>query len=493
MARVLLYQSVKNHPLGGPAAHLNWEPAAERYFKPMAVGLGCRNAPQPFFCTPQNTRSETESGIRSDSKTLDTNGRVNMSQSIGKANHTIAAIGLAIISVISTACWETHTYSPHVEEAIEIGALVSLSGPNSAAGQVHLAAMRCALEDVHADLELLGLDFRLNLSDTQSDPYAASVLMNTSLLQGVRVVVGPYTSAEVAAVEQIIGDSESLLISPSSTSLYLANRNDHIFRLAPNDSHMARDLVDLIRNHGHESLVLVYRDDPWGISVADEVERAFTARGGTIVSMHAYDPNGQDDIGAVLRNVQAGVDAAAEGGSLSGVAIQLTSMGEGAQFLSMASDSIPRLRNVRWYGSDGFVGDWSIFGDAEVADFAVDVAYTAPTYRVTVPDRFWHVIERIVERTGVTPGPYSLLTYDATRIAALTLAQAGSNASYEELETTLTAILDEYIGVSGWIEMDVMGDRYDGHYDFYTVRTDGWDYWWEVVDPAGRRTLPGRE
>lgn len=392
----------------------------------------------------------------------------------------------ACLPLTSTACWETHTYSPTIEETIEIGALVALSGPNSGAGPVHLAAMECALEDARAELDSDGLNFQLSFSDTQSDPYAASVLMNTHLLRNIRVTIGPFTSAEVAAVEPRIAESQSLLISPSSTSLHLANRNDHVFRLAPNDSHMAKDLVDLIRSHGKRYVLLVYRDDVWGQSVAEAVDREFAARGGTIISAHSYDPNSTAEFSNILRQVQEDVTISTGGGATTDHAILIASFGEGAQLFSAANDSVPELRNLSWYGSGGFVGDWSLFAYAELAAFAVDVAYTAPAYRVYVPDGFHHVIERIEYRTGVTPGSHSLLTYDATRIAAFTLARVGQHASYGELEDALRDVVADYVGVSGCVHLDVMGDRYGGDYDFYTVRTDGWTFWWERVHSIGQ-------
>jgi hypothetical protein len=200
-----------------------------------------------------------------------------------------------------------------------------------------------------------------------------------------------------------------------------------------------------------------------------------------------YDPNRPDEYAAILSQVQADITAAVGSTSTENPAIQLTSMGEGASFFGTAIDSVPELRNVAWFGSDGFVGDWSVLRNPELAEFAIDVDYTAPTYRVEVPERFRDVIERIECRTGVTPGSYSLLTYDATRVAARTLSLVGNHTSYEELETTLKEVMDQYIGVSGWLQMDVMGDRYDGNYDFYTIRTDGWEYWWERIEPSSHQ------
>jgi len=198
----------------------------------------------------------------------------------------------------------------------------------------------------------------------------------------------------VAGVQEIIGASNSLLISPGSTSLALAGAGDHIFRLAPNDSYMVAELVDLIWARGHRYLALVYRDDSWGNSVADEMQAQFTQKGATVISAYEYRSLRTSELREVLEEVVADIDAEA----------------------------------------------------------------------------------------GVTAGTYALLTYDAMRIAAKTLAEAGSNASYEELETTLEEVLQEYEGLSGQIELDAMGDRVGGTYDFYTIQNVGGTYQWVLVN-----------
>jgi ABC-type branched-subunit amino acid transport system substrate-binding protein len=358
---------------------------------------------------------------------------------------------------------------------------------------VHLAALECAVEDANIDLEPDGVTVRVDYGDTQSDPFAASVLLNTLLMRNRRITVGPFTSAEVRGVEDRIGDSPSLLISPSSTALALAGRNDHIFRLAPNDSHMAESLVGLLRNRGHEFLVLVFRDDTWGSSVASEMERQFAAAGGTVLASYGYESPDADVADSILHRVLETITTRAGTRPPSEVAVQLTSMSEGSVFLDVASERVPQLGNYRWYGSDGFVNDWSIFSDATLAEFAAHVSFTAPTYHVNVPDRFQSVIARIESRTGVTPGTYSLLSYDAARVAARTLARVGPHATYEELEATLVEVMADYEGLSGGIRLDAQGARVEGVFEFSAVANDGWSYGWVMVTPTRRRTTPGTE
>ena len=85
---------------------------------------------------------------------------------------------------------------------------------------------------------------------------------------------------------------------------------------------------------------------------------------------------------------------------------------------------------------------------------------------------------------------WSISEYPPQLVAARTLAYVGPYASYEDLETTLGYMLDEYHGISGEIDLDAMDDRDGGDYDFYAVRRDGGIYEWVRVDSDGRRTVP---
>lgn len=399
---------------------------------------------------------------------------------------TSLRVTLSLMSLLLLAACEDETVLSPFSTTLEVGALLSLSGDYGASGAVSLAAVHRAVEDADADLAGEDTELVVSLGDTRSLPLGASVLLDSYLLQGLRVMVGPSTSAEVAAVKDAIDASDALIISPSSTSLDLAIPGDHIFRLAPTDAHLAEELVDLMWSRGQRYLALVYRDDEWGHSLSSELGSRFTQRGGTVISSNSYGALRTDILAELMTDVEADIAAHTEIQDPSQVAFHLTSLDEGSLIMQVAMENAPGLGLVPWYGTDGFVQDAYVLTLPELAAFARDVGYTAPIVQVDPPSSMSGVVERIQEEAGTAPGAYALLTYDAVRIAARTLLRAGGrDASYDDLEAALLAVLADYEGLSGHITLDDNGDRANGTYAFFTVVSDGTDFRWERVSAGG--------
>ncbi len=371
--------------------------------------------------------------------------------------------------------------SPGPERTIKVGAIIAFSGDNGQDGGLYLAAIEAAIEDANEELAADNTTFELIFGDSQTDPAAASVLLNSFLQQDVKIVIGPYTSAEVAAVQERIKASSGLLVSPSSTSLELVQAEDHIFRLVPDDSYMVEALVNRMWDEGRRQLAIVYREDSWGRSVSSELERQFTARGGTVISVHSYVALRTSVITQILRRVDRDIRNSIGSGNTSQVAMELVSFDEGALVLEVARDSVPRLGDLAWYGADGFASDQNVVNTPELADFAIQVRYTAPIFAVTAPDAFEDVVQRIEIDAGRTTTAYALLSYDAMRLAARTLAALPEGASYDDLERELNDVIARFSWISGPITLNPEGDRVGNRYDFFAVQLSGGIYSWVRV------------
>src|SRR5690606_29149087 len=95
-----------------------------------------------------------------------------------------------------------------------------------------------AVEDVNDYLEDAGSEmrFRAGVEDTRLDPDAVVARAQALRARGAQVVVGPQSSAEVAALKAYADDSDLLVVSPSSTAGSLALAGDNILRFTPADS-----------------------------------------------------------------------------------------------------------------------------------------------------------------------------------------------------------------------------------------------------------------
>jgi branched-chain amino acid transport system substrate-binding protein len=127
--------------------------------------------------------------------------------------------------------------------------LVSLTGSWSSLGKNTVAALQIAA----ADLENIRPQyhparFRFLVRDTQLDPEKALDAIKDLDQRGVRIVIGPQSSAEVARIKPYADVHNILVISQGSTASSLAIPGDNILRFCPNDTREAEALVALLRH-----------------------------------------------------------------------------------------------------------------------------------------------------------------------------------------------------------------------------------------------------
>src|SRR4029078_7993728 len=73
------------------------------------------------------------------------------------------------------------------------------------------------------------------VKDTQLKPDNALDQLKALVSEGVKVVVGPQSSSEVAAIKDYADENGVIVISQGSTSSTLSQGGDDIYRLPPDD------------------------------------------------------------------------------------------------------------------------------------------------------------------------------------------------------------------------------------------------------------------
>src|SRR5437773_12576725 len=88
----------------------------------------------------------------------------------------------------------------HSQRVFRVGVLVSLTGSWSSLGQNTVAALQIAAKQLEATARTQhgGYRFRLLVRDTQLDPSLALAAIKDLDKCGVKIVIGPQSSAEVA-------------------------------------------------------------------------------------------------------------------------------------------------------------------------------------------------------------------------------------------------------------------------------------------------------
>ena len=157
--------------------------------------------------------------------------------------------------------------------------------------------------------------------------------------------------------------------------------------------------------------------------------------------------------------------------------MHLISYGEGVQIFKQAAAD-PSLSAVRWFGTDGFALNHDLLLDAEAADFAIAVEYSAPIFGENDSDRYAEISGEITQALGRTPDTFAVVAYDVMWSVALTINEAADASDVDFLKTALPQVVEFYNGASGRIFLNDAGDRTEGTYDFWTVSADEGDYHW---------------
>lgn len=378
------------------------------------------------------------------------------------------------------------------ESPLMIGALLPLSGTLSSYGQEAKAALRIAVQDVNQHLAESGSVKRVGLviEDTKTDPRIALERIKALDAQGIRIVLGPVTSAAVASVKPYADENRMLLVSIGSTAPDLSVPGDNLFRLIPDDTNQAKAVAKQMWDDGIRVVVPMWRTDIFGNNLHRLVEENFQELGGQVTDGVGYDPPVGDFSSSLhrinfivweqdLRSLETEVDKAVEQHGADHVGVYAVAFDEIAPIMIQAGRH-PDLSDVRWYGSDGSAQNSGVVKNDAAAKFAVRSNFLNPIYGVEETEEFNKIEERIADDVGRVPRSYAEVTYDALWVAATTLDNYdGQDADL--LRSTFLQTANSYVGVTGSTELNDAGDRKSGSYDFWAVRQSDQGFKWKNV------------
>src|SRR2546423_10172773 len=238
----------------------------------------------------------------------------------------------------------------HSHREFKIGGLVSLTGSWNSLGQSTVAAVQLANEQlqVAAKTEDGGYRFHLSVRDTQLDPAKALAAIQDLDKRGVKIVIGPQSSAEVAMIKPYADAHKILVISQGSTASSLAIAGDNIFRFCPNDMREAEAIVALMRHDGIRAIVPLWRNDAGNNGLHDSVQIRFQALGGAVAQGFRYEPV-TSDFSAAAASVASQIENLIGGGTdPSTIAVYLAAFDEVVGVFHSAHGNTT-LSDTAWY------------------------------------------------------------------------------------------------------------------------------------------------
>jgi branched-chain amino acid transport system substrate-binding protein len=361
---------------------------------------------------------------------------------------------------------------------VKIGVLADLTGSWSTLGKNTVAALQIAANKIQAETNGR-MQFRLLVRDTHLEPSKALAAIMDLDSRGVKIVIGPQSSSEVAEIMPYADAHKILVISQGSTASSLAIPGDNIFRFCPDDIREAEAIVALMRHDGIRAIVPLWRNDRGNNGLHHSVQIRFQAVGGRVTSGFRYEPT-TTDFSAAENTVASQITHLINGGTNpSSIAVYLAAFDEVVGVFD-AAQANPTLSNTTWYGSDGVALSATLVADPVAAAFAIHAGYPNPIFGL--PDALrnrWQPIANAIEaRTGITADAFALSTYDALFVVALALVHAKPETNFGEFKAAFVDEAGHYQGVTGSTALDAAGDRDNGDFDFWAVRRRNGSYIW---------------
>lgn len=390
--------------------------------------------------------------------------------------------GICLIMLTLGGCDKSKDQDCKSEKiSFKVGALIPLTGSVSSMGESSNASLELARTDINAWIASLGMDAGLTLviEDTRTD--TATALEKLKLLdsQGIRMVIGPFTSLEVAYVKEYANLHDILLVSPASVAASLAIPGDNIFRLIPSDRVQEKATSAMLKGDNIKWMVPMVRNDLWGLELLQSATREFESMGGGVAETVKYSSSGKDIVTAVAMLNEA-VGEALLTHSPEETGVYMISYSEGTAILREAS-KMEHLRKVRWYGSSGFGLNALLPADTAAASFAFSRGLPCTIYGLDESARpVWEPLQaRIAGAIGHQPDAYATITYDVLWILVRTILASDNEQDISRIKAFFMDESNQYFGASGSTRLNESGDRAFGNYDFWGLRPSASGYEWK--------------
>ena len=202
------------------------------------------------------------------------------------------AVWAFTIALSLSACGqkeEAATGTTTGEVTVRIGQVSPLTGPQAHLGKDNDNGARLALDEINATGVTLGgkkVKFVLVSEDDQADPRIATIVADKLIDRRVAGVIGHLNSGTSIPASKRYHEAGIPQISPSATAIaYTAQGFNTTYRVMTNDLQQGRVLGEYaVKKLGTQRIAIIDDRTAYGQGLADEVEKAAKAAGGTIVA-----------------------------------------------------------------------------------------------------------------------------------------------------------------------------------------------------------------
>lgn len=295
---------------------------------------------------------------------------------------------------------------------IKIAAVIPLSGSSAPTGLFMKNAMQMAVDEINAKGGVLGRQLEFDPEDEACDPTQAAAAANKAVSNGAVISVGGYCSGATLPTLPIFSKANIPMIIPAANSQELVNQKlPNVFLINGTGIQQSAAAVKFMDKDGVKSVALVDDNTSYSKDIAAQTKKDLESAGGIKVALATSVTAGESDYSSVVHDIM---------GANPDMVYWTGYYQEGGLIIN-------QLKAAGFKGKI-MVADGSV--DASLIEIAggtnADGVFATMTQ---TPDTIKGAESWIADYTkkfGSAPGPYSTQSYDAVRLAAEAITQAGS-------------------------------------------------------------------
>jgi branched-chain amino acid transport system substrate-binding protein len=311
---------------------------------------------------------------------------------------------------------------------IKLAMVIPISGSSAPTGEYMQNGAQLAIDEINADGGVLdGRELELIVGDEACDAQQAVASANKAVSEGAVVSVGGYCSGATLPQLPIFEKAGIPMIIPAANSQDLVNQKlKNVFLINGTGKQQSTAALDFIKKQGFATVALVDDNTSYSKDINVETAKQIEEDGSATVALSTSVTAGESDYSAVVRDIMNANPELVywtgyyqEGGLIIN---QLKKAGFTGQIMVADGSVDPSLSEIAGAGAEG------VFATMTQTPDTIEGAED------------W--IASYEEEFGSAPGPYSTQSYDAVRLAAEAIEEAGS--------TEGDAIIEALEGIDGF-------------------------------------------
>jgi branched-chain amino acid transport system substrate-binding protein len=343
--------------------------------------------------------------------------------------------------------------SDAVEGAINIGAVLPLTGSSASIGEDQRRGIELAVAKINEDGGVLGKDLNVIVEDSANAANAAiDAAKKLVSVDEVAAVMGEYSSGVTVPLGQYLQQEGVVHLNVGSSSPEIADIGDKSFSVIGLDTIASKFAADELAERGLMKAAVMVPNNSYGEGVVEPFTEAFEAVGGTVTETVLY-TEGQTSYRAELERIAAS----------SPDVVLYSAYGQDSSVINQQAFE-GGMQETPWFGI--YLTMCTVDSAPETVEnqIGMDVNYVGPEgqdYQEAYEAEYGE---------GFT-STFNGYTYDGTMLLAQAIEEAGSTDG-DKIAAALKKLGSGYAGVTGDITFDDQNQRSEQPYLVLTY-TDG--------------------